>query len=200
MKREVKPHALAREPSLRFYRWDYPALSFGYFGKYDDVAEHAAQRDMVRRWTGGGIVFHGEDLTYTLVIPKTAGQFAASSQIIYSSVHCALRDALIAAGSAAELATTESPEKSDSCFATPVIADVMSGDRKVAGAAHRRTRGGLLHQGSIQNVDTSAALAEAFAHRLGSQCSEQPVSPSVYARAEEIAALKYATGAWLHRR
>ena len=61
---------LAEVPSIRFYRWDHPALSFGYFGRYADVAEHAAKRDMVRRWTGGGIVFHGNDLTYSLVIPS----------------------------------------------------------------------------------------------------------------------------------
>jgi len=41
-------------PSIRFYRWQSPALSFGYFGKFADVAEYATERDLVRRWTGGG--------------------------------------------------------------------------------------------------------------------------------------------------
>ena len=50
-------------PTIRFYRWGSPALSFGYFGKFSDVAIYAAERDLVRRWTGGGIVFHGDDLT-----------------------------------------------------------------------------------------------------------------------------------------
>jgi lipoate-protein ligase A len=53
----------AKIPSIRFYRWNSPALSFGYFGKFADVADYAAERDLVRRWTGGGIVFHGDDLT-----------------------------------------------------------------------------------------------------------------------------------------
>ena len=56
-------------PTIRFYRWRSPALSFGYFGKFSDVAIYAAERDLVRRWTGGGIVFHGDDLTYSIVIP-----------------------------------------------------------------------------------------------------------------------------------
>src|SRR5437773_12364314 len=56
-------------PTIRFYRWRSPALSFGYFGEFADVAIYAAERDLVRRWTGGGIVFHGDDLSYSIVIP-----------------------------------------------------------------------------------------------------------------------------------
>ncbi len=66
----------ARVPSVRFYRWQSPALSFGYFGRFADVADYADERDLVRRWTGGGIVFHGEDLTYSIVIPANDPVFA----------------------------------------------------------------------------------------------------------------------------
>ena len=62
--------------SIRFYRWHSPALSFGYFGKFSDVAIYEAERDLVRRWTGGGIVFHGDDLTYSIVIPLGDPAFA----------------------------------------------------------------------------------------------------------------------------
>ena len=67
---------IASGPSIRFYRWDQPALSFGYFGKFADVANHAGEGDIVRRWTGGGIVFHGEDLTYSILIPANDAAFA----------------------------------------------------------------------------------------------------------------------------
>src|SRR6478609_4312388 len=66
-------------PSIRFYRWRSPALSFGYFGRFSDVARYAAQRDLVRRWTGGGIVFHGDDVTYSIVIPMSDAVFDESS-------------------------------------------------------------------------------------------------------------------------
>src|SRR5262252_4406747 len=52
---------IATAPTIRFYRWNHPALSFGYFGKFDDVADQKDKREIVRRWTGGGIVFHGND-------------------------------------------------------------------------------------------------------------------------------------------
>jgi lipoate-protein ligase A len=190
----------ATRPLLRFYRWNHPALSFGYFGQYEDVAKYATERDMVRRWTGGGIVFHGDDLTYAIVIPETAELFASSSKAIYSVIHLALRDALIAGGTGVELATAEAAQKSEACFASPVIADVLLNGHKVAGGAHRRTRRGLLHQGSIQNIDVSTELAAAFANRLSGECIERQISPRLCTRADEIATLKYGTDSWLRRR
>src|SRR5207249_1341892 len=59
-----------------------------------------------------------------------------------------------------------------SCFANPVRADVMIDGRKIAGAAQRRTRRGLLQQGSIQGVDLANGLAECFAHALSANRSE----------------------------
>src|SRR5438046_5729178 len=84
----------ATVPSIRFYQWNSPALSFGYFGKFADVAAHAPVRDLVRRWTGGGIVFHGDDLTYSIVIPASNIAFGESSISIYEKIHRALADLL----------------------------------------------------------------------------------------------------------
>jgi len=94
----------ARAVSIRFYRWQSPALSFGYFGRFADVAHYALQRDLVRRWTGGGIVFHGEDLTYSIIIPAIEPAFGESPKSIYEKIHCALRDALTANDARVELA------------------------------------------------------------------------------------------------
>src|SRR5882724_9689758 len=93
----------AQVPSIRFYRWDHAALSFGYSGRFADVSSYAAQRDLVRRWTGGGIVFHEDDLTYSIVITANDPVFDESSMSIYENVHHALRDALDSNGT--ELAT-----------------------------------------------------------------------------------------------
>src|SRR5439155_555754 len=63
-----------------------------------------------------------------------------------------------------------------SCFANPVRADVMIDGRKVAGAAQRRTRSGLLQQGSIQSVDLGNGLAQRFAKALSENCSERKIN------------------------
>src|SRR6476660_2004850 len=84
----------AAVPSIRFYGWQSPALSFGYFGRFSDVAIYAGERDLVRRWTGGGIVFHGNDLTYSIVIPASDPVFDESSIAIYEKIHRDLCGAL----------------------------------------------------------------------------------------------------------
>jgi len=190
----------APEPAIRFYRWDHPALSFGYFGKFADVANHQTDRDMVRRWTGGGIVFHGGDLTYSILIPANDPAFGESSMSIYEKIHIALRTALAMNGQTYELAGNAAPKISESCFRNPVRADVLSNGRKVAGAAQRRTRRGLLQQGSIQDVDLAVDFQETFASKLSDNRREQTISQCILQRAKEIADQKYAALAWLRRR
>ena len=95
---------IAVAPTIRFYRWNHPALSFGYFGKFADVADQKDEREIVRRWTGGGIVFHGNDLTYSIVIPANDPACANSSTTIYEKTHAAICMALVANGQTANLA------------------------------------------------------------------------------------------------
>jgi lipoate-protein ligase A len=202
-------------PSIRFYKWDHPALSFGYFGKFTDVAVHATERDLVRRWTGGGIVFHRDDLTYSIVIPAADPAFFESAMSIYAEIHASLCRALAACGQNAELAAVEAlyerrPEinsavidrryNKDACFDNPVRADVLSNGRKVAGAAQRRTRRGLLQQGSIQVVDLTNKFADQFARELCSECFYKMLDQRLISRAHEIAETKYGAASWLQRR
>ena len=199
-------------PSIRFYRWTSAALSFGYFGRFADVTSYARERDLVRRWTGGGIVFHGDDLTYSIVIPAGDPVFGESSMSIYEKIHCALRNALAANGGGVELAamgrdaalrrprTAQRAVPTNMCFANAVRADVMIDGRKIAGAAQRRTRAGLLQQGSIQNVDVENDFAERFAQALSTNCSERTMNKEILNRARALADQKYATQGWLRKR
>ena len=202
----------AAVPSIRFYRWHSPALSFGYFGKFAHVACYGGERDLVRRLTGGGIVFHGDDLTYSIVIPATHTAFSESTMAIYEKVHRALCDALDGNGKRAVVAVGgDSGRTADAmrtafsavgynCLANPVRADVMIDGRKIAGAAQRRTRRGLLQQGSIQGVDVENGLAERFAVELSNNCEPRSLPKAGQCRAREIAAQKYGADAWLRKR
>ena len=97
-------------------------------------------------------------------------------------------------------AGTANVDRGYNCFANPVRADVTIDGRKVAGAAQRRTRAGLLQQGSVQYVDLENGLAERFAQALSANCSERKIADDVLKRGQELAEQKYETDAWLRRR
>jgi lipoate-protein ligase A len=190
----------ASTPTLRFYRWRGPALSFGYFGSYADVADQHERREIVRRWTGGGVVLHGDDLTYSVIIPAAHPFFARSSLAIYSDLHEAIRGALQANGVEAVLANSVSPRVSEDCFANAVRADVILAGQKIAGAAHRRSRAGLLHQGSIQNTELPPRFSDDFARTLCDRFEQRSLARGLIDRATTIAQVKYGTVEWLMRR
>jgi len=221
--RDLTPHSAAMNmaideavletaviPTIRFYRWQSPALSFGYFGKFSDVAVYAAERDLVRRWTGGGIVFHGDDLTYSIVIPASDPVFDGSSIAIYEKIHRALCGALVKTGQRAVVAVDPASFSAATraavnpsgynCFANPARADVMMDGRKIAGAAQRRTRRGLLQQGSVQGIIIKTDLARKFAQALSANCSEFEVNEQILQRARELAQQKYGTDSWLKKK
>ena len=133
-------------PQLRVYRWSAPAVSFGYFVASKDVAAQWPQRELVRRWTGGGAVPHGDDLTYTLVVPRSCAFFSLPLADSYRAIHERIASLL----PDSRMSERTDPKTSDACFENFAQHDVMIDGRKIAGAAQRRTREGLLHQGSIQ--------------------------------------------------
>jgi len=137
----------ARTPVLRIYGWEETCVSIGYFQKASVVA---AGTSFVRRYTGGGLVEHGRDLTYTLVLPADHPLTAAGTLPSYRAIHEGVASALRVAGIDCRLATAQPKKDHASCFLKPVPADVLdSKGAKLAGAAQRRTKQGCLHQGSI---------------------------------------------------
>jgi len=189
----------AGTPILRFYRWAKPSLSFGYFSRYEDVAGEKENREIVRRWTGGGIVLHGGDLTYSVILPRAHLQEIHSSRLLYSSIHSAIRNAL-SPHVTVVLAHFSAPKVSEACFANPVVADLLLAGQKIAGAAQRRTRDGLLHQGSVQYQELPAVFPDAFAAALCAQFEKKVIPAATMRRAEEISAQKYDTSEWTLRR
>jgi len=186
-------------PALRFYGWRGPSLSFGYFGKFSDIARETKDRELVRRWTGGGSVLHGLDLTYSLITPVSNPASGRGPPLIYAAIHRAIRQALWAEGRETELATAARPKISDACFANPVRHDLIFRGRKIAGAAQRRTRSGFLHQGSIQLLDLSQAFQDRFGSALAKKVEYEQIPPPVVERGAELTVKKYGTEAWLRR-
>ena len=185
----------AAEPHLRCYRWARPAVSFGYFGKYAEVARAWPEREAVRRWTGGGIVLHGEDFTYSLLVPRACAFFHLAAAESYRAIHECLAGLL----GSSTLAESAAPKISAACFENAARHDLVSGATKIAGAAQRRTRFGLLHQGSIQHTLLPPDFPARLAAALAPQIEPRILSHKLLAEAAALAAAKYASAAWLRR-
>src|SRR5687768_12129854 len=59
-------------PILRFYSWAEAAATFGYAQRIAEVESFTLLRPLIRRPTGGGLVPHDRDWTYSLVFPPSA--------------------------------------------------------------------------------------------------------------------------------
>jgi lipoate-protein ligase A len=156
-----------RFPLLRRYRWDRPCVSFGYFGRVAEVQTLVGDRPLVRRWTGGGVVWHGEDFTYSLIVPATESLGQQSAADTYRVLHRSLASFLETHGIITDLAPVGSDAPSTmACFTHPVAADVIMSGKKIAGAALRRTQQGFLAQGSIQGVSLPADFFSQWARSM----------------------------------
>jgi lipoyl(octanoyl) transferase len=137
-------------PIVRCYSWSEPAASFGYFQRHADIVEATDLRPLVRRCTGGGLVPHDNDWTYSVVFPPGHEWFGVRAEVSYRRIHEWIAGAMIQMGLPAELAAASEALGSGRCFAGYERFDVLQSGRKIAGAAQRRNRRGLLIQGSIQ--------------------------------------------------
>lgn len=137
---------------LRFYGWDKPAATFGYFQKYAEIEQVTRVRPLIRRPTGGGLVPHLQDWTYSLAVPPDHQWYQLRAEESYRQMHLWIRSALKLIGVESELATCCREGLPGQCFVGYEKFDVLSNERKIAGAAQRRNKHGLLIQGSIQPV------------------------------------------------
>mgnify|MGYP005838863077 FL=1 len=137
-------------PVLRFYGWTQPAASFGYFQRYADVERLTPLRPLVRRPTGGGVVPHDADWTYSLAFPVSAPWYHLTAVESYRRVHAWIGAAFSRLGIATTVAPTPLKAAPGQCFMGYERFDLLCRGRKIAGAAQRRTRTGLLIQGSVQ--------------------------------------------------
>src|SRR5262245_57717493 len=73
--------AASGQATLRFYTWNEPTLSLGYFQAAADRQQHAASLacTLVRRASGGGAILHDRELTYSVALPLAGANRSAAS-------------------------------------------------------------------------------------------------------------------------
>ena len=146
------------QPVLRFYGWSEPAATFGYFQKYSEVEPATRLRPLIRRPTGGGIVPHDADWTYSFVVPPGHEWYALAAVESYRRIHAWIQSAFAEMKIETELASccrkpggdASKPALPGACFIGYEKFDLLWHGQKIAGAAQRRNKFGLLIQGSVQ--------------------------------------------------
>ena len=195
------------KPVLRFYGWSEPAASFGYFQRFADVARATLLRPLVRRPTGGGLVPHDADWTYSLAFPPGHEWYSVNAIESYRRVHEWIRAAFAQLNIASELAPCCRKTEAGQCFVGYEKYDLLWQGKKIAGAAQRRNKLGLLIQGSVQpppvplqRSDWESAMRKAGANLLGTSCREWSPDANLSARAAELAREKYSQQSYNEKR
>ena len=143
-------------PTLRFYTWDPPAVSVGYFqdpGKDVDIpACRGMGIDVVRRMTGGRAVLHDQELTYSLICRDDDPLFPGDIMGTYKVISSCLVRGLNSLGIDASL--TPVVKKSDAegpsaCFSSPSHYEITVSGKKLVGSAQRRGDGVFIQHGSV---------------------------------------------------
>jgi lipoate-protein ligase A len=154
----------ASAPRFRHYGWRQPSFTFGYSQKLAWVRGQLpadAPAELCRRPTGGGIVDHRADWTYALIVPRGHALEDGRASASYRAVHECLVAALLDQGVPAVLQSAAAPPGEGGvkgeggpagvCFERAEVHDVVNGvtGAKIAGAAQKRNKHGLLFQGSL---------------------------------------------------
>ncbi|MHB9292301.1 lipoate--protein ligase family protein [Hollandina sp. SP2] len=219
-------------PVLRLYTWKPPAVSIGYFqGLTEEVDLESCTRhgvDVVRRISGGGAVFHHEELTYSIIMPLGHPLAGETIQGSYQSICPGIIQGLALLGVSSRFSG---------------INDILVEDRKISGHAQTRRMGCVLQHGTlllasdvdlmfelllvpqekltdtgIQDVkdrvtslkallgrdiaytEVAPAIAEGFRRGLSLDFIPTPLQTAEEARARELAIGKFADPQWLYSR
>jgi lipoate-protein ligase A len=161
-------------PILRLYGWAPPAFSLGRFQKGVEVLDlekcAAAGVPVVLRITGGGAIYHDEELTYSIVC---APRHIPPAVSVKDSFRLLTRFLLRFYGElglepcyAADHfpAGTRLGERTPFCFAGKESCDIIIGGKKIGGNAQRRLKSVIFQHGSIPLVNRAAHGAAFLRH------------------------------------
>jgi lipoate-protein ligase A len=196
-----------QKPVLRFYGWTESGASFGYFQKFSEIEKTTLLRPLVRRPTGGGLVPHDADWTYSLAFPTNHEWYSLSAVESYQRVHEWIAAAFAKLKVPTKLAPCCRKSAPGQCFVGYEKFDLLWQEKKIAGAAQRRSKLGLLIQGSVQPPPLSlergaweAAMRDVGAKTMGTRGSEWKPDTALSARVAELVSLKYSQKSYNEKR
>jgi lipoate-protein ligase A len=195
------------KPILRFYGWTEPAATFGYFQKFSEVERATHLRPLIRRPTGGGIVPHDLDWTYSAVFPPGHEWHSLAAIESYRRIHAWIQSAFAKLNVETELAPCCKKTLPGQCFVGYEKYDLLWRGKKIAGAAQRRNKLGLLIQGSVQpppveiaRTDWENAMRGAAEKQFSVNWTNFFANAELHRRAETLAREKFSQAGYNQKR
>lgn len=147
-------------PTLRLYGWSPPGLSLGWFQPLQPFLGVAGPHHIVRRRTGGGAIYHADEITFSLALDAVSlpADIASSYVLLHRAVQRALArigvEVVLVDGAAAMGCGMHARPSHAWCFAVAGPHDLIlaKNHKKIVGSAQRRLRqphARVLHHGSI---------------------------------------------------
>lgn len=196
-----------QQPVLRFYGWTEPAASFGYFQAFSEIERTTLLRPLVRRPTGGGLVPHDVDWTYSAAFPTNHEWYSVAATESYRRIHAWIQAAFAEMKIPTELAPCCKKSVPGQCFIGYEKFDLLWQGKKIAGAAQRRSKQGLLIQGSVQppplhlqRSDWESAMRLAGEKVFGAAWKEWQPDAELSAQVTELARQKYSQKSFNEKR
>jgi lipoate-protein ligase A len=199
---------------LRFYNWKEPGVTFGYSQRRKSVQEAIDTAGcritaVTRRPTGGGIVFHETDITFSFIFPSPGVLFEPGKT--YDRLHRAINAEYARLGVSFDLLNEKTKDYAVNdpvmnCFAKPVDKDILYNGKKVLGGALRKFGDHMLYQASFQAPDARAnaalhknAVIKALGGEYGLEWEATAMPEAAALKASGLAGTKYRTSAWNER-
>lgn len=210
---EIMCNTLPANFILRFYNWTEPSITFGYSQRYALViksigTEKQKIKGIVRRPTGGGIVFHKTDLTFSFIF-YSPGTFNPAKT--YRSLHESINTEYRKSGFGFELLDEKGSSYAINnpvmdCFSKPVSMDILYNGKKVFGGALRKIDDYMLYQASVQIEDArnncifhASIITNALSKEFEINWTDIDVSKTQLEKIKELSLSKYKTVEWNER-
>jgi lipoate-protein ligase A len=157
------------QTTLRLYDWSPPCLSLGYSQPFSDLDLNRLDTsgwDVVRRPTGGRAILHIEELTYSVIGPKTDPHLKGSLMASYQQISRALYQALLDLGLPAEIHAGKNPlaHHQPVCFENPSDFEITVNKKKIIGSAQARKKEAILQHGSLPLSGDLTRITEVLAY------------------------------------
>ncbi len=194
------------QPIIRFYQFSNPCCTIGFSQRRLPLLESIENQNLpwVRRPTGGGVVWHTNDIIFSMVLPESIHPDFHCAPETYRLIHEAVVSALTAFSINPEYFSENEKQKTPDeliCFDHPVKNDVLLNGDKIAGGAERRSNHYVLHQESLQLhgiavQDFKTQLIREFEIKFGWMSEASEITDSEIALSEKLKRFKYQTSEW----